>query len=150
MPFIDKAFGEMLAIATALGDERINRRPDLPGSNSPYVIITHCVGVTSHWLGTVVARRRNTRNRPSEFRAVGTIAQLHMAVAAALEQCHKDILLVGNKALGDLTEAAGVGSLPTLGPGQQHTESDVLLLVYTELAQHLGQLELTRDTLLAE
>ena len=34
-------------------------------------------------------------------------------------------------------------------PGFDATQGDVLLHVYEELAQHLGQLEVTRDVLLA-
>jgi hypothetical protein len=35
------------------------------------------------------------------------------------------------------------------GNTQYHTQGDVLLHCYTELAQHHGQMELTRDILLA-
>jgi hypothetical protein len=72
LPFIDEALDGMVGIAEMLGDERINLRPDLPATNSPYAILTH-----------------------------------------------------------------------------YHTQGDVLLHCYTELAQHHGQMELTRDILLA-
>ena len=36
------------------------------------------------------------------------------------------------------------------GHMQEHTQGDILLHCYTELAQHHGQMELTRDILLAQ
>jgi hypothetical protein len=44
LPFINKALDGMVGIAEVLGEERVNRRPDLPDTNSPYAILTHCVG----------------------------------------------------------------------------------------------------------
>ncbi len=73
LPFIKKALDSMVGIAEVLGDERVNLRPDLPDTNSPYAILAH-----------------------------------------------------------------------------YHTQGDVLLQCYTELAQHHGQMELTRDILLAQ
>ena len=40
LPFIDEALDGMVAIAEVLGDERVNLRPDLPATNSPYAILT--------------------------------------------------------------------------------------------------------------
>jgi len=34
----------MLDIVTRLGDDLANRHLDLPGANSPYAILTHCLG----------------------------------------------------------------------------------------------------------
>jgi hypothetical protein len=73
LPFINKALDGMVGIAEGLGDEGVNRCPDLPDTNSPYAILTH-----------------------------------------------------------------------------YHTQGEVLLHCYTELAQHHGQMELTRDILLAQ
>ncbi|MGI8678221.1 MAG: hypothetical protein ACR2LX_05950 [Jatrophihabitans sp.] len=43
--FLDRAPDGMLEIITRRGDDLANRRPDLPGANSPYAILTHCLGV---------------------------------------------------------------------------------------------------------
>lgn len=89
--FVDKTFDAMISIVRELGDELVNARPELPGANSPYVILAHCLGVMEFWGGHVVSGRENHRDRQAEFRAAGGVAEL--------------------------------------------------------LAQHLGQLELTRDVL---
>jgi hypothetical protein len=143
LPFIDEALDGMLGIAEALGDERINRRPDLPNTNSPYAILTHCVGMTTYWLGSVLCGRPSTRDRDSEFHARGTLAEIRRAVRALKKQIRLDIAHVqGNQPHGHPQYLHDHTQYPTQG--------EVLLHCYTELAQHHGQLELTRDILLAE
>ena len=143
LPFITKALDGMVGIAEGLGDERVNLRPDLPGTNSPYAILTHCVGMATYWLGSVLCGRSSTRDRDSEFRARGTVAEIRNAVMALQVQIRKDIAHVqGDQPLGH--------SLDLHGQTQYHTQGDILLHCYTELAQHHGQMELTRDILLAQ
>jgi Protein of unknown function (DUF664) len=141
LPFIDEALEGMLAIAETLGDTYINRRPDLPNTNSPYAILTHCVGMTTYWLGSVLCGRSSTRDRDSEFRARGTVTELRQAVEALQLQIRRDIKCVH----GDqpITQPMDLH-----GQIRYHTQGDVLLHCYTELAQHHGQMELTRDILL--
>jgi hypothetical protein len=101
LPFIDKALDDMMGIAEALGDDRVNHRPDLPGTNSPYTILTHCVGMTTYWLGSVLCGRPNTRDRDSEFRAWGTVAEIRQAIKALQAQIRQDIAHVhGDQPLG--------------------------------------------------
>lgn len=63
LPFIYEALDGMVGIAEVLGDERVNLRPDLPDTNSPYAILTHCVGMTTYWLGSVLCGRPSDRDR---------------------------------------------------------------------------------------
>ena len=143
LPFIDEALDGMVGIAEVLGDERVNLRPDLPDANSPFAILTHCVGMTTYWLGSVLCGRPSTRDRDSEFRARGTVAEIRQAVKALQVQIRKDIPHVqGDQLLGH--------SLDLHGHTEYLTQGDVLLHCYTELAQHHGQMELTRDILLAQ
>ncbi len=74
--FLDDALNGMVAIVTELGDVNANQRPDLPGANSPYAILTHCLGVMEYWGGHVVAGRPSQREREAEFRAAGPVAEL--------------------------------------------------------------------------
>jgi hypothetical protein len=142
LPFINEALDGMVGIAEVLGDERVNRRPDLPDTNSPYAILTHCVGMTTYWLGSVLCGRPSTRDRDSEFRARGTVAEIRQAVKTLQIQIREDITHVqGDQPLGH--------ALDLHGHTEYHTQGDVLLHCYTELAQHHGQMELTRDILLA-
>jgi len=143
LPFIDDALDGMVGIAEVLGDERVNLRPDLPDTNSPYAILTHCVGMTRYWLGSVLCGRPSTRDRDSEFCARGTVAEIRQAVKALKTQIRKDITHVqGDQPLAH--------PLDLHGHAQNHTQGDVLLHCFTELAQHHGQMELTRDILLTQ
>ena len=143
LPFMNKALDGMVGIAEVLGDERVNLRPDLPDTNSPYAILTHCIGMTTYWLGSVLCGRPSRRDRDSEFRARGTVAEIRQAVKALQAQIRQDITQVqGDQPLGHL--------LDLHGHTQNHTQGDVLLHCYTELAQHHGQMELTRDILLTQ
>ena len=143
LPFIDEALDGMVGIAEGLGDERVNLRPDLPDTNSPYAILTHCVGMTTYWLGSVLCGRPSTRDRDSEFRARGTVAEIRQAVKALQVQIRKDITHVqGDQPLGYSPDLHG--------HSEYQTQGDVLLHCYTELAQHHGQMELTRDILLGQ
>ena len=142
LPFMYKALDGMVAIAGELGDERVNLRPDLPNTNSPYAILTHCVGMTTYWLGSVLCGRPSRRDRDSEFRASGTVAGIRQAVKALKAQIRQDITCVQD-------DQSLNHSLDLHGDTQYHTRADVLLHCYTELAQHHGQMELTRDILLA-
>lgn len=141
--FCERALTSMTDIVRELGDDPANERPDLPGANSPYVILTHCLGVMAYWAGQVNLGRDVGRDRPGEFRATGAVAPLLERASAALEQLRADV------------SAADPGASPAapprdVRPGEDpwlRTQGGVLLHVYEELAQHLGQLEITRDVL---
>jgi hypothetical protein len=137
--FCDGALTGMADIVTGLGDDLANRRPDLPGANTPVQILTHCLGVMAWWAGAVNRGRPVTRDRDAEFEAVCRVDDLAAEVEAARRQFHDDVA------------AAEPGAEP-VRPEHLHdyrTQGAVLLHVYEELAQHRGQMELTRDVLLA-
>src|SRR6266568_6937051 len=69
--FVDRAIDGMIEIVRDLGDELACTRPDLPGANSPYAILFHCLGVMGYWGGHTVAGRDMDRDRDAEFRANG-------------------------------------------------------------------------------
>jgi hypothetical protein len=140
--FVDLALDEMAAILRRLGDDRANRRPDLPGANSPYAILTHCLGVMEFWGGSVVAERAVTRDRAAEFRAGGAVDDLIARAAAARRQLASDLS-------GLDPMAAPPGPREDDDRPYARTKGAVLLHVMEELLQHLGQMELTRDILLS-
>ncbi|MGH9093996.1 MAG: hypothetical protein ACRDXE_02440, partial [Acidimicrobiales bacterium] len=76
LSFVDEALGAMVAIVEDLGDELANRRPDIDATNTPYVLLTHCLGVLEYWGGHMVAGRPVGRDREAEFAASGPVAEL--------------------------------------------------------------------------
>lgn len=142
--FVDDALDGMASIVTELGDDLANRRLDTPGANSPYVLLTHCLGVMEFWGGHVIAGRRIQRDRDAEFRATGSVADLVERTQGARRRLHADLESLE-------AEAAPRGALDEedvlLPLGR--TQGGALVHLYEELAQHRGQMEITRDVLLA-
>jgi hypothetical protein len=145
MLFVDRALDGMLRIVEELGDEAVNFRPDFPDANSPYGILTHCIGVVNHWIGNVIADRGIPRDRPAEFVATGTFADLKEAVRACRARLAADLVIVDG--LDSPASPPPSRYRPAGGPAEW-TQGAVLIHMYEELAQHHGQMELTRDILL--
>jgi uncharacterized damage-inducible protein DinB len=141
--FLDRALGGMLAAVTELGDERANQAPPLPGSNTPWAITYHCAQVAEYWIGHLIGGRESHRDRTAEFGARGTVADLAAVIADLRDRVRGD--------LSDFDAAAPLTNTPPAdyeGPSRPLTPTGVLLHVLEELAQHHGQVELTRDVLL--
>lgn len=138
---IDQTLDGMLAIAEELGDELVNQPPNLVGANSPYVILTHCVGLTHFWIGEVLGGRQVNRDREAEFRARGTVADIRQQVRALQQQLRQDIRPVqGDQPLA-MTLSGRYERM------QNKRQGAILLHCYKELAQHHGHMDLTRDLL---
>jgi hypothetical protein len=142
--FVDEALDGMIAIVTELGDDRANRRPDIPQTNSPYVILHHCLGVMEYWGGHVIAGRPSDRDRDAEFRASGPVDELVRRAEAARRQLHDDIRSLEPGAPPRHPLDGEDAELP-LG----RTQGGAAFHIYEELAQHRGQLEGARDVLTA-
>lgn len=143
--FTDRALDGMAAIVNDLGDELANRRPTLPGANSPYALLTHCLGVVSYWAGHMVAGRPVERDRDAEFTATGSVAPLLAQIPEVKAQLARDA--------EDADSDAPLRNTPPSsfkGPDRPLSQGAALQHVYEELAQHHGQMELIRDVILAE
>jgi hypothetical protein len=141
--FLDRALDGMLAALTELGDERANQAPPLPGANPPWAIAYHCTQVVQYWIGHLIGGRDSHRDRTAEFTARGTVAELGGAIAHLKDRLRED--LTGFDAAAALTNTPPADYE---GPSRELTPTGVLLHVLEELAQHHGQVELTRDLLL--
>jgi hypothetical protein len=89
--FVDQALESMVAIVRQLGDAEANRRPALDGANTPFAILTHCLGVMEFWGGQVVAGRVIQRDRAAEFVASGPVAGLVAAAKRAMDAFRADV-----------------------------------------------------------
>jgi hypothetical protein len=145
--FVDQALDTMVGGGDELGDDGANARPHvdgagLPGANSPYAILTHCLGVMEFWGGSMVAGRTIERDRPAEFRAEGAVADLVTRVRAARRRLDDDLAAAEED--DDLYGAPDPEDVGT----PYATKGGVLVHILEELYQHLGQMELTRDIIL--
>lgn len=142
--FVDEALDGMVAIVTDLGDDLANRRLDVPGANSPYAVLHHCLGVMAYWGGHVVAGRPVERDRDAEFRASGPVDDLVARARAARRQLEQDLAGLDPGAPPRGTVADEDAALPLA-----RTQGGAAVHIYEELAQHRGQMEVTRDVLRA-
>jgi hypothetical protein len=141
--YVDDALDGMVAIVTTLGDERASEAPHLRGANSPYAVLTHCLGVMEYWGGQVIAGRRIERDRPAEFVATGRVTDLVDRVRKSREQFSRDLADFEPGAAPRGLVEPDDADLP-LG----RTQGGALMHIFQELAQHYGQMEITRDILL--
>ena len=137
---VERHLDRMLAIATDMGDDLLNVRPDLPGANTAYQIVFHCCGMLEWWSREAVLGIDVGRDRDAEFVATGSLDELTARVDGVRRQLHIDL--------------EGIElDMPLRGDPSEHyrgtpiggTARGVLLHVFEELAQHHGHLELTRD-----
>jgi hypothetical protein len=142
--FADVALAEMALIVGALGDELANEAPAVPDANTPYAILTHCLGVMEYWAGATVAGRSIKRDRAAEFTAQGDVVGLLERTEAARRRLHEDV-----EGLVALDVPAQVVRDPDDPVPYSETKGAVLLHILEELFQHLGQMEITRDMLQA-
>ena len=143
--FVDLALREMARIVAELGDERANRRPPFAGANSPYAILTHCLGVMEYWAGATVAERAIDRDRAAEFAASGPVAVLLERAGRARQRLAEDMA-----GLEAWHTPHSVHRNPDDPVPYSETKGAVLLHILEELFQHLGQMEITRDVLMAQ
>jgi hypothetical protein len=140
--FVGRALDGMSGIVAGLGDDLATARPALPGANSPYALLTHCVAVADYWSGTLVAGRAVARDRDAEFTATGPVGPLLAEVRALRERLAADVRGA------DLDGPLRVEPPRSFqGPDRPLTRGGALLHVLEELAQHHGQMEILRDAL---
>jgi hypothetical protein len=142
--FVDLALSGMIAIVEELGDDLANRRPPFRGGNSAYVILTHCLGVLEYWGGATVAERPVQRDRAAEFTASGEVAGLVRRTEHARRRLREDIV-----GLDAAATPMSVRRDPDDPVPYTESKGAVLLHILEELFQHFGQMEVTRDALVA-
>jgi hypothetical protein len=142
--YVDVQLDGMVGIVSELGDDLANRRPDVTASNSPYVVLFHCLGVMEYWAGHVVAGRQIQRDRAAEFRASGPVDELVARARRARRQLADDL-----RYLEPGAPPRGATDPEDDGLPMTRTQGGALIHLYEELAQHHGQMEGCRDVLLA-
>jgi len=147
MSFVDEAIDGLIQIVEGLGDDLANRRPAFPEANSPYAILTHCLGVMEFWGGHLVGGREVVRDREAEFVASGPVGELLARVAGVRRRFAEDV--AGAEPFAPLRgEFPATWTKDRLGPSGR-SQGGALLHVYEELAQHRGHMEGARDAMLA-
>ena len=146
-----ECFTAMAEILTALGDDLANRRPDLPGANSCYAIVNHCIGVVDYWAGSFIAGQRIPRDRDAEFTATGSVPELLDRLSALRQRFPGWLQIAVAEGIRDRDLADGVrGGTTRAAVLATATPEWTLLHILQDIAQHVGHMEISRDLLLKE
>ena len=77
--YIREKIAQLHAALNGLSEDDLNRAPDVPGANSPYVIATHTLGNMRAWVLGIICGQDLRRDRPAEFASRGTYEELGVA-----------------------------------------------------------------------
>ena len=147
LAYVLAKFDAIVTIVRDMDDATANATLPVAGSNSPYALLTHCLGAMRRWSSTVNLGGTVPRDRDAEFTATGPVSTLVERAARERQAFIDDVAATDLDALPVAPPADRVDA-----PARSYQVTDfraVLLHVVEELAQHLGHLEITRDVLLA-
>jgi len=136
--YVDSCLDAMVEILEGLGDDLANTRPGLRGGNSPYAIVTHCLGVLNHWGGDEISGRPVVRDRDAEF-VESSVDEA--ALVALLDEADAFLDRVAMTA-PDLGRTV---ALPTLSADERRPAMTWLIFNYAHAREHFGQLLLTKQ-----
>ncbi len=135
----------MDSLIAAMTDAEVNTSLDVPGANSVYAIAHHCIEMSRWWLGTFGCGLDLPRDRAGEFSSRGTVSEVRPRLAQARTDTPRwtgEMMrhgIIGRDARGTTAKV----DLALVSPEW------VVLHVVHELAQHLGQMQITGDLVTA-
>ena len=125
------------ACLVGLTAQQLNWRPPAPEANSLYVLASHIMGNIEENVLAFASGLPSNRDRPAEFVAQGEAADALIQRAGELAARVQEA--VGRLSLADLDV---MRTHPRFG---QITAREVLMVPVRHAAEHIGQMELTRD-----
>ena len=146
--YIRKQIADMQVALRGLNEEQLNRRLDVPGANSGYVIATHVFGNARAWVLGIVCGQTLRRDRPGEFASRGTYGELTQPAHALSADIEKALAALEPTRLDERL----VPSQELWGEGEPYEVSrrEALAHVLEHASMHLGQIQLTRDLVVRE
>lgn len=144
---LDRLGHQVLDELREVPDDALNRTLPMPETNTLYALATHILGAGEFWSLAMAGARPQERDRPAEFRATGTLADLVPRYERWLADAHAAL-----EALPDEALARPVAPPPQFRPwgDEPMTLGDCLLHAVDHTALHLGHIQLTRQLLGAE
>ncbi len=128
-----------------ISDADLNRPLELPESNTAFALATHLIGSAEYWVLQLAGGRDVHRDRPSEFRATGTGAELAARYERWLTAMQELLPTLLDERL-DQPVSPRTDYHPSFGD-ESMTVRDALLHAVEHCALHQGHLELTRQLL---
>lgn len=131
-----------------LTEAQLNWRPPMEGANSAYVIAAHTVGNARAFVLGIACGQAMGRDRPAEFRAAGSYAELADEVGQLSREIEAALAGLDASAL----DRRLVPSQELWGEGEAFEISvrQALMHVVEHASIHLGEINVTRDLALRE
>lgn len=144
--YILKQIADIQEALKGLSDEQLNRRPDVRGANSCYVIATHVLGNARAWVLGIACGQVLRRDRSAEFASHGTYEEMGKAADALSGEIEAALAVFDPMRLDERL----VPSRELWGEGFEPHEisrREALAHVLEHASMHLGQIQVTRDLL---
>ncbi|HLZ73255.1 MAG TPA: DinB family protein [Dehalococcoidia bacterium] len=136
---------DTLTALEGIPQETLNRKLDLPETNSLFTLATHLFGAGEFWTLALGAGRTVPRDRAAEFTASGSFADLAARCRRWIAEVHDAFDSLPDAAL-DKTLTPPTAYRGTLPEGEM-TARECLLHAVEHGALHLGHIQLTRQLL---
>jgi uncharacterized damage-inducible protein DinB len=134
----------LCTVMEGLSEAQLNWRPDVPESNSIYIIASHILGNLEAWALGIACGQAVERDRAAEFRAAGPSAEPLVAQARELSRRIDEALSALAASELDVVREPSA-ALRGVGPPEPLTVREALMVTFEHGTRHLGHLDLTRD-----
>jgi uncharacterized damage-inducible protein DinB len=145
---LERLSRDMLAQLDGIPEPELNRALPLPETNSLYALATHTLGAGEYWALVMAGGRDIPRDRPAEFRATGTYADLVARRERWLADLRDVLDQLPATELDRVADVAEAQRRPWMGD-DPFTVRDCLLHAVEHTALHLGHIQLTAQLLRA-
>jgi hypothetical protein len=144
--YIREKIAQLCEIVADLSEDDLNRAPDFPGANTPYVIVTHTLGNMRAWVLGIVCGQELRRDRPAEFASRGKFAELETAAKDLSREIEAALPKLDPKTLDD--RFLPPQELWGEGERREIHRRDGFAHVLEHAGIHLGHLQITKELLL--
>ncbi len=133
---------DVLAQLRTVPEQLLNQPLTLPETNTLFALATHLVGAGEDWVLSKVGGRTIVRDRPAEFHAIGTLAELEIRYERWIADVHEVLDSLPNQEM-DRVVQAHPSFLVRTSSNLPATVRDCLLHVAAHSALHQGHIQLT-------
>lgn len=144
---IDRICKDVLAQLQELPNATLNQSVPLEEANSLFALATHLISSTEFWVVQTATGRDVGRNRPAEFHASGTYADLAARFAQVQSDVHAALDDIDEQTLDGPPASEAARTAGWWGGSWPLTVRDCVLHAVEHAALHLGHIQITRQVL---
>ena len=123
----------------------LNQPLTLPETNTLFALATHLVGAGEFWVLALAGGRTIVRDRPAEFHATGTLAELVTRYERWIADTHEVLDALPDETMEQIAHPPA--SFQPRIPDRPMTVRDCLLHAVEHAALHQGHIQLTCQVL---